>query len=247
MHPRRKKHDLWNFDHRGHDQFGKYRSFPPLWKGETIFIIAGGTSVLRQDLSLLKGRRVIVVNSSYETYPDADALYFGDSRWYDLHREKEGFKKFAGLIVTTSQAASGARLIKGKRITPGPSTGLAVESYALAGVRTSLQAAMNLGFHYGGFALPEVTRKRMVLLGADAGRAADGRSHHHAAHPWKNKPENRTWDIQNAQFQTIVAPLAKFGVEVINTSDITRIPWWPIRPLEQAVADEQSLSGVEAG
>ena len=45
---------------------------------QTVFIVAGGASVLEHDLEALRGRRVIVINSSVHAVPFADYLYFGD-------------------------------------------------------------------------------------------------------------------------------------------------------------------------
>ena len=55
-------------------------SVPREWPGETAFIVGGGPSVLGQDLDALRGRRVIVINSSVYAVPGADFLFFDDHR-----------------------------------------------------------------------------------------------------------------------------------------------------------------------
>ena len=189
----------------------------PEWAGETAFIVAGGTSVLDQDLSLLRGRRIIVVNSSYEAVPFADILFFGDASWWETHCRRAALIAFAGRIVTVSARAIGQRLLRLRRQVPPP--GLSRDPSCVVSERTSLQGAINLAVHLG--------VKRIVLLGADMRRADDGRSHHHSPHPRPNKPGNLTWDIQMAQLRLSVDPLRELGVEVINTSPISRIDWWP--------------------
>jgi hypothetical protein len=189
----------------------------PEWAGETAFIVAGGTSVLEQDLSHLRGRRVIVVNSSYEAVPFADFLFFGDASWWETHCSRETLTAFAGRIVTVSVRAVGERLLRLRRRVPPP--GLSLDPSSIVSERTSLQGAINLAVHLGA--------KRIVLLGADMCRANDGRSHHHSPHPRPNKPGNRTWDIQMVQLRLIAEPLRALGIEVINTSPVSRIDWWP--------------------
>ena len=189
----------------------------PEWASETAFIVAGGSSVLGQDLSLLRGHRVIVVNSSYEAAPFADILFFGDLSWWETHRRREALVAFAGRIVTVSLRAVGRRLLRLRRQVPPP--GLSCDPCCVVSERTSLQGAINLAVHLG--------VKRIVLLGADMRRADNGRSHHHSPHPRPNKPGNRTWDIQMAQLRLAVEPLRELGIEVINTSPISRIDWWP--------------------
>lgn len=199
-------------------------TIPEDWPGETVFIVAGGTSVSYQGAHRLQGKRVIAVNSSYETVPFADILFFGDNRWYLEHYGRPAFKEFKGRKVTVSQPASGGpELFKLNRVTPPP--GLCIDRRGLASQRTSLQGAMNLAVMLGA--------KRLILLGADAGRAKDNRSHHHKPHKWRNKPGDVTWDHQMQQLQLIVAPLAEMGIEVVNTSPVSRLPYWPIIPLER--------------
>lgn len=203
-------------------------SVPREWEGETAYIVAGGTSVREQNLDLLRGRRVVVLNSSYLACPCADILFFGDARWYIEHRKKPEFNSFAGRIVTCSQAVRGQKLLGLYRTNPPP--GFDKRPTHVASQRTNLQGAMNLVAHLGA--------KRIVLLGADMGRAADGSSHHHEPHPWPNAPGNACWDLQMEQLKLIIDPLAQRGIEVINTSLASRIDWWEKMPLEQAIKGE---------
>lgn len=209
---------------------------PPEWKGETAFVIAGGTSVAKQDISKLKGRRVIVVNSSYEVAPWADFLFFGDERWWHDHVKKPGILQFKGRIVTPSAAAIGRSILRVRRYTPnldkrrgklGP--GLTDNRGAVVSQRTSLQGAINLAVHLG--------VARIVLLGADMCRGESGKTHHHSPHKWQNKPGNATWNIQMEQLALVVEPLRAWGIEVLNASPISRIPWWPKIGFEDVLAE----------
>lgn len=204
----------------------------PEWRGETVFVLGGGTSVLQQDLSLLRGRRVIAVNSSYETYPDADVLYFADRRWWIDHMKRPAYLAFKGRKVTCSAVdIGGSEVYRLRRIIPNfdPSRGklgpgISTDPGAVVSNRTSLQGAINVASHYGA--------ARIVLLGADMCRAKDGRTHHHSPHKWKNKPGNQTWDLQLQQLRLAAEPLKAMGIEVINTSPISRIDFWPTAILE---------------
>lgn len=201
---------------------------PEEWKGETCFIIAGGPSVAKQNLAALAGRRVIAVNSSYECAPFADILFFADNRWWEEHYQREGIKNFAGRLVTCSNAATEYepfKLLRLRRDAPPP--GFAVAKNAVASQWTSTQGAMNLAAHLG--------VSRIVLLGLDLTRDPRGASHHHTPHIWPNKPGNTTWDHQMKYLAMIVEPLRERGIEVLNTSPVSRAPWWPKVSLEQAL------------
>lgn len=195
----------------------QYWRIEPLWQGQTVFIIAGGTSILRQNIGALEGRNVIAVNSSYEVAPFAQYCYFGDCRWYNEHKDRPLFKRFAGKKVTCSEAAHGEELVHLKRVVPPP--GFADHPTCVASQRSSMQGAMNMSAHLG--------VGKIVLLGADACRGPDGRTHHHRPHIWANKPGNGTWDYQIPDLEGIVDPLRKRGIEVLNASPISRLPWWP--------------------
>ena len=98
-------------------------SVPKRWVGETAFVIAGGPSVDFEDVTKLRGRRVIVVNSSYEIAPDFAAYcFFGDLRWWELHSERPAFKAFKGRFVSCSRSAHGEGLLKLNRIAPNRRT-----------------------------------------------------------------------------------------------------------------------------
>jgi len=218
----------------------------PEWKGQVAYIIGGGPSVLQQDLSLLRGRRVIVVNSSYETYPSADILFFADSRWWQAHMKRPALAAFKGRMVTCNANVGDDRnrLLRLRRVMPnldpkhGPfGPGYAEKRDSIVSNRTSLQGAMNLAGHLG--------VARIVLLGADMQRAEDGTTHHHSPHQWKNKPGNETWDLQLEQLRLIVRPLYERRIQVINASPRSRLDFWPRMTLEKAIQDhDASLLGA---
>jgi hypothetical protein len=213
----------------------RHWNIQPEWQGETAYIVAGGPSVKSENLELLKGKRVIAINSSYEAVPFADLLFFADSRWWN--NNVDHLANWAGRIATVSTRFTDSRFLRLRRRVPnteprkGPiGPGLAIEPNAVVACRTSLQGGMNIAFHLGA--------NRIVLIGADMGRAPDGSTHHHTPHPWNNKPGNRTWDIQMSELALIAAPLRERGVIVVNSSPTSRIPdsWgWQRIPLAQVV------------
>src|SRR4029077_2419335 len=98
-----------------------------------------------QDLEVLRGRRVIVINSSVYAVPWADFLFFGDWRWHSEPDNKAAVAGFAGRVVTTSRMVGGDRKVLVCRKTNPP--GLALERNSLMQRRTSLTAATNLAAH----------------------------------------------------------------------------------------------------
>ncbi len=194
------------------------------WAGECCFIVAGGPSVLAQAVERLRGHRVIAINSSWSRVPFAEFLFFGDARWFDLHRDQV-VNEFAGRIATCAKGVAHSRVLLLRR---QPPPGLALEPDAVALQWTSTSGAMNLAVHLGA--------ARVVLLGVDGRLAEDGRTHHHAPHPWDLR---HGWaDKQRDELASLVAPLAARRVEVLNASPGSAVPYWPSISFEEALLEQ---------
>lgn len=197
-------------------------SVPADWVGETIFIVAGGLSVERQNLGLLRDRRVIAINSSYEKVPWAPYLFTMDGRWLRYHEHH--LRHFAGKVVTNSASAFWKGMLALNRISP---PGLSMEPNSVSGLRTSLHGAINMAIHLNGATRDLPGPRKIVVLGADGGGVQyAGRTHHHSAHPWYHK--KNCWEEQLADLKTIVEPLRDLKVTVLNCSPGTAWPIWPI-------------------
>lgn len=191
------------------------------FEGQIGWILAGGASVKKLDLSLLKGRRVIAINSAHLSYPDADILFYADQRWWTDIGSKEGFR---GQVVTTS--GGGPRDVK-RFLKIDPAKGIATDPNQLALSRTSVTGAINLLVHLG--------CRQIVLLGVDGKVSADGQRHHHgAAYPWPMV--KACFDHHAAEFKAIAPSLVKAGVEVINANPDSAIDVWPKMPFQEAAS-----------
>jgi hypothetical protein len=196
----------------------QFWSVPREWPGETVFIVAGGPSVRGQNLELLRGRRVIVINSSIYAVPWADFLYFGDWRWWAEPNNRAAVASFSGRVVTTSRLVSDQK-VRLCRVTKPPGLSLAHDS--LMQKFTSLTAATNLAAHLVG---PGGT---IVWLGADGKNAADGRTHHHQPHRWPQR--NDCYQKQLADLVTIVPSLRLMKISAFNASPGTA--WAELLPV----------------
>ena len=156
--------------------------------------------MLGQDLEALRGRRVIVINSSVYAVPWADILYFGDLALVERAENRAAVASFAGRVVTVSRMVSDKKVLVCRKTNP---PGLARAHDSLMQKWTSLTAATNLAAHLIG---PGGT---IVWLGADGKKAADGRSHHHKPHRWLSKPD--CYDQHRADLVTIVPVAADAG------------------------------------
>ncbi|TJU81366.1 MAG: hypothetical protein E5Y15_21270 [Mesorhizobium sp.] len=187
------------------------------WEGETVFILASGPSVLDLDLSLLTGRRVIAVKSSWLHWPAADVLFFADGRWWREKQLRPSADAFAGLIVTTATEIGDPRVKRIKKINP---THLSAKPGEVALARTSTTGAINLAIHFGA--------KRIVLLGVDAKLGANGQRHSHRLNwPWPKGGQPQAFADQMAEYRAIAPSAAAMGVEIVNANPDSAVTIWP--------------------
>jgi hypothetical protein len=206
-------------------------SVPHEWPGETAFIVGGGPSVLGQDLKLLRGRRVIVINSSVYSVPWADFLYFGDWRWWNEPDNRAAVASFAGRVVTVSRMVTEDKKVLMCRSTKPP--GLALARDSLMQKWTSLTAATNLAVHLIG---PGGT---IVWLGVDGKAAVDGRTWHHKPHRWAPKAER--YDRHRADLATMVEPLRAMGITLLNASPGSAYAdLWPVIDLQDMLSERRA-------
>ncbi|MGM5087539.1 hypothetical protein E0H64_17730 [Rhizobium leguminosarum bv. viciae] len=194
---------------------------PRCWVGETVFVLASGPSVKSLDLSLLTGRRVIAVKSSWLTYPAADVLFFADGRWWQDPALRP--KAFEGLIVSSAKEISDPRVKLVHKIEPGD---LSERPDTVALRRTSTTGAINLAVHFGA--------SRIVLLGVDA-KVANGGARHAHGRPWPWPLKAGCFDEQAAEYRQIAPSAARLGVEIVNANPDSAIDVWPRRPFSECL------------
>ena len=191
-----------------------------IWPGETVVILASGPSLTEADCDYVRGKaRVIAINSTYRLAPWADVLYACDARWWVWH---QGAKDFAGLkFALTKDAARWPGVVVLKNT---GTNGLEHDPHGLKNGRNGGYQSINLAVHLGA--------TRIVLLGFDMQKGPKGEQHWHEDHPNKIGPDYRKW---LGLFETLVGPLKKVGVEVINCTRSTRLACFPCASLESVL------------
>lgn len=199
-----------------------------MWPGLTAVIIGGGPSLsLAQIRTIAQARttqkcRVIAVNDA--VYPAwwADWLHASDTKWW--HWNIQSVQHFRGIKTTVcddcpDRWVDGYLRYTGREgFDPDPSC-----------IRTggnSVYQAMHIAIHAG--------VKRIVLVGVDMKRGADGESHWFGEHHDRIVPDYAETLIP--AFATLVPEIEARGVRVTNASPGSALLTFPFAPIEEAFA-----------
>lgn len=209
----------------------EFWSVPPLWSGPTA-LLGGGPSLTQAQVDACRGRaRVIAINNAYLLAPWADLLYACDARWWGWHKDRPELDAFAGLKVglhdPDKPAPPGVLVLR-----RGPNLGLAEQRDTLALGANGGHQALNLAVHLGG--------DPIILLGFDM-RAVAGRTNWHTDHPEKTPP--RRYDQQMIPaMASLVEPLTRRGVRVINATEGSALRCFPMMSLERTLDDRAAAA-----
>lgn len=204
---------------------------PRSWHGELVVCIATGPSLTADDVEYCRGRaRVIAINNAYTLAPWADALYGTDARWWHWHK---GCPDFAGAKWSMNHSQWNGHKVLYPDVqllrNTGPD-GLEHEPTGLKNGRNSGYAAVNLAYLYGATTI--------VLLGYDMQRVK-GRSHFFGEHP---NGQTSPYAHFRQRFSSLVKPLAKRGITVINCSRNSVLTCFPKAELRATLPAHTSVA-----
>jgi len=215
---------------------------PRMWEGETCIIIAGGPSMndMIGEVVRIDGYpRVITINDSWRLAPWADLFYFHDKEWYDQQVKANHVacgKSFREVLVSGLWVSANEYFDNHPTIQTLKNTGQQGFDPDPACIRhgsNSGYQAIHVAAHLG--------VSRILLLGYDMrvqAPAAPGkreRTHWHDEHRDADF-KNALWQTFLPHFPTLVNPLARAGVEVVNCTPGSALTCWPYMPLAEAIS-----------
>lgn len=221
-------------------------SVPKVWPGETCVLLAGGPSLRDTDLKPLKqlhaqqtGLHIITINDSWQLHPYSDFQYFCDRAWWDYEQARNPRSLYSDLYadlsfsfhdmiyrgrwITCSNDFTEHPQVRHLRLTG--QSGLELDPTGLRHGSNSGYQAINLAVNFG--------VSKVILLGYDM-RIVKGRTH------WHN--EARQSDFESVMqrsmlplFPSLIEPLDKLGVRVINATKESALTCFPMMSLEEAL------------
>jgi len=203
--------------------FVKHR---PGW--ETVVCIAGGPSLTAEQCDQLKAPRaagaikVLGVNNAYRI-AELDALLAVDLQWWKQHYADVA-ERCPGLETVTQDASAHKQFHLTTRVRGTARDGLG--HHEIHTGSNGGHAAVNLAYLWGA--------RRIILLGYDMKAGPSGERHWHADHP---KPCIQHQHFSNwiHRFKSTAADLTKAGIEVLNCTPGSALPWFPMCSIEDAL------------
>lgn len=222
------------------------------WLGATAAILGGGPSLTLDQFhrigALHRGSgwlRVIAVNDAYLLAPWADVCYFADSEWWawqtkgvpkpvlglNADQVRAQFAAFTGQKCSIQNSGANIKddavhILRNKHF-PNYGDGISLDPGALATGRNSGFQAINLAILAGA--------KKILLLGFDGKRGANGEAHWFGDHP-RITPVDVFYEAMRKAFSAAEREIAAAGVCVLNCSPGSAIDSFPKMTLEQALA-----------
>ena len=202
----------------------------PDWAGQYVAIVAGGGSVKRSDVDMLKDRlRVVVINESVQLAPWGDALYSCDHLWWAMRQPI--WKDFKGLLVTQDpQALMQFPQLKkiNLRNQHNPVKHFLMDEWGEVG------SGQGSGFQVVNW-LAQLAVKGMALLGYD-GCTIDNKLHWHGRHEGRlNNPNNSTFLGWKQWMENAAPRLRELNIEMINCSMVSTIGCFPRHSVEETL------------
>lgn len=217
------KLQLNNKDHLQKRQSKPAWKIDPIWKGETVYIIGGGPSLLNFNWGLLAGKKTIAINKAILSLPSADILYWTDSRVYGWYKTE--IDKFKGLKITIRDHVSYPNDVK--ILKKGDKYGLCEDGTTLSHGNNSGYAAINLAYLLGA--------KKIVLLGYDM-KNNGTQSHYHDGYPVPLTADSVYKEQFIPGFEILANLLKEKDIKVYNASIKSSIMVWPKITHEMALS-----------
>ena len=204
---------------------------PDLWPGQTVAILGGGKSLTQSQVDQCRGLvRVIAINDAYKLAPWADILWFCDEKWFNWHRK--AVIEFAGQVATLENYH-----LRGQRpdlwcLHNIGQSGLYGEPWGVMTGGNSGYQCINLAVHLG--------VKRILLLGYDMKPG-----HWFGDHPKPTSPSVYAGTML-PKFPTLIEPLERRGVEVINCTPGSALDVFPRSSLDACLQSDPAPAALSA-
>lgn len=195
-----------------------YWEVPPMWKGQTVAILASGPSLTPEQVRrvVAAGLPVIAVNDCYKLAPEAAMVYAADTVWW---RVNHGALNHSGIKATCNSS------VEFKSVQCLRQTGVDGFDPDPRNIRTG----GNGGYQAIHIAI-QAGAKRVLLLGFDMTNKRGEHWFGKHKRPLRNTDEN-TYAIWRDRFRGLIGK----GADIINCTPDSALACFPKMELEAAL------------
>jgi len=200
----------------------------PNWTEECAAVVAGGPTVKKTDLSLLKDRiHVVAIKKAVELCPWAEVCYGCDAPWW---LDKKGLPEFGGIkIYHGGQASNRWPDLQKVDIDISKDEMLMDEPMRVGNGGCSGFQAVNLALQFG------VTD--LILVGFDMHDRGGAHWYGRNTWPMASNPVGSNFNRWKKGFQNAMPSIKRLGVSVVNASPDSELQCFPKKRLDEALAD----------
>lgn len=206
---------------------------PPVFLGQTVAIIGGGTSLDGFDFRQLDRHPTIALNRALEFLPRAHVLWWSDPGFF--RRNRAAIEAHAAFHKATGNLGYQKNELPDwvHEYTFTGHSGFDPDPRCLRHGNNSAFAAMHLAAHLGA--------SEIVLFGVDMRHGQDGKTHFHGGHGLVHLEDTMKTSMLPL-FASLVKPLAKKKIRVVNASPNSALQCWPRCSISDGVALVQKAS-----
>jgi len=201
---------------------------PPIFRDQTVAIVAGGPSLKGFQFDQLAGTPSIAINRAHEFMPRATMLYWGDAIFWRKNLFNLLAHQATWKVTLNLNYAGGEIMPPVVQYTVSGREGYDPKPGRIRHGNNSAYAAMHLAVQLGA--------RRLVLFGVDMHYGPNGESHFHSGYDSSTQTEETLRRMMLPHFASLVEPFEQMGVEVFNASPDSALRLWPRVALSEGVA-----------
>ena len=198
--------------------------------GETIYILGGGPSLNKANLSLLEDKKVLGVNQAYKLGDWVDYCYSGDKRWYNWN--VKGLVDYKGVMITSYTDFKANKNSPTLNIGRISSFGISDKFPShIAWNGNSGASAINVAYWLGA--------RKVVLVGFDMRRVKDSFNWHNDYPTKKRNSKTQRYHNPYINFmkcwRQVAVDAKRLGIEIVNTTSDSRLKLFNQVTLEETI------------
>jgi len=207
-------------------------NIPRMWPDKAVFVIGGGPSIEKEDLTPLHKRHVIGVNNAYQLGEWVDIVFFGDARFYNWNTN--ALLNFPNRIIHCCKPLNKPEFPFEylEKISAGPET---KQPYPIVWHSKKIARHVNKGGNTGASGISLASKlgaQHIILVGVDM-KMKEDRHNFHNTH--QHTPKDDVYRKFTAHFESLAEETKRLGIRVVNATPDSNLNVFEKKDLASAI------------